>query len=230
MPLTPADIHNVEFRKPPLGQRGYDDIAVNDFLDLVAEELTRLTAENRALRERRTGSEHPQPESGQRRSEPGQRQPGLAGRPTLAGQPAALAAKLKRLKSEQAHVEQQVRDLRAELERARAAQQPAAVNDDPVVALAQRTADEHLREADERARTILATARTEADRLTSDAALRAATIDSDARHRHTEAVNSLAGRRATALAEIDRLTRIAQAHRDRIRLHADKRLQDLNGA
>jgi DivIVA domain-containing protein len=25
MPLTPADVHNVAFKKPPIGKRGYDE-------------------------------------------------------------------------------------------------------------------------------------------------------------------------------------------------------------
>jgi DivIVA domain-containing protein len=28
MPLTPADVHNVAFKKPPIGKRGYAEAAV----------------------------------------------------------------------------------------------------------------------------------------------------------------------------------------------------------
>ena len=42
MPLTPADVANVAFSKPPLGKRGYDEDEVDAFLDLVEAELARL--------------------------------------------------------------------------------------------------------------------------------------------------------------------------------------------
>ena len=35
MPLTPADVHNVAFKKPPIGKRGYDEEEVDAFLDEV---------------------------------------------------------------------------------------------------------------------------------------------------------------------------------------------------
>ena len=33
MPLTPADVHNVAFSKPPIGKRGYNEDEVDAFLD-----------------------------------------------------------------------------------------------------------------------------------------------------------------------------------------------------
>src|SRR6202008_763314 len=52
MPLTPADVHNVAFSKPPIGRRGYNEDEVDAFLDLVEGELTRLIEENSDLRQR----------------------------------------------------------------------------------------------------------------------------------------------------------------------------------
>src|SRR5665213_2781314 len=52
MPLTPADVHNVAFSKPPIGKRGYNEDEVDAFLDLVENELTRLIEENVDLRQR----------------------------------------------------------------------------------------------------------------------------------------------------------------------------------
>jgi DivIVA domain-containing protein len=51
MPLTPADVHNVAFSKPPIGKRGYNEDEVDAFLDLVEAELARLLEENEDLRE-----------------------------------------------------------------------------------------------------------------------------------------------------------------------------------
>ncbi|MHA3703079.1 DivIVA domain-containing protein [Jatrophihabitans sp. YIM 134969] len=50
MPLTPAEVHNVAFRKPPIGKRGYDEEEVDAFLDIVEVELARLIEENNDLR------------------------------------------------------------------------------------------------------------------------------------------------------------------------------------
>ncbi|MEO5832038.1 MAG: DivIVA domain-containing protein [Nakamurella sp.] len=49
MRLTPAEVHNVSFKKPSIGKRGYDEDEVDAFLDLVEDELARLIEENNAL-------------------------------------------------------------------------------------------------------------------------------------------------------------------------------------
>ena len=73
MPLTPADVHNVAFSKPPIGKRGYNEDEVDAFLDLVENELARLIEENsdlrqprrpthqRRIRPRRNSSNRPRP-------------------------------------------------------------------------------------------------------------------------------------------------------------------------
>src|SRR5689334_17810059 len=58
MPLTPADVHNVAFSKPPIGKRGYNEDEVDAFLDLVEAELTRLIEENSDLRQRVAELDH----------------------------------------------------------------------------------------------------------------------------------------------------------------------------
>ena len=40
MPLTPADVHNVAFSKPPIGKRGYNEDEVDAFVELVRSELS----------------------------------------------------------------------------------------------------------------------------------------------------------------------------------------------
>ena len=51
MPLTPADVHNVAFAKPPIGKRGYNEDEVDQFLDLVEDTLGQLLDENEDLRQ-----------------------------------------------------------------------------------------------------------------------------------------------------------------------------------
>ena len=50
MPLSPAEVHDVVFSQPPVGELGYYTDEVNEFLDLVHAELTWLIEENNALR------------------------------------------------------------------------------------------------------------------------------------------------------------------------------------
>ncbi|WP_243635246.1 DivIVA domain-containing protein, partial [Tsukamurella pulmonis] len=52
MKLTPADVRNVAFSKPPIGKRGYNEDEVDQFLDLVETELARLIDENNDLQQR----------------------------------------------------------------------------------------------------------------------------------------------------------------------------------
>ncbi len=52
MRLTPADVHNVAFSKPPIGKRGYNEDEVDQFLDFVEAELARLIEENTDLKQR----------------------------------------------------------------------------------------------------------------------------------------------------------------------------------
>jgi DivIVA domain-containing protein len=59
MSLTPAEVHNVAFKKPPIGKRGYDEEEVDAFLDIVEVELARLIEENNDLHARSDGAAAP---------------------------------------------------------------------------------------------------------------------------------------------------------------------------
>lgn len=64
MPLTPAEVHNVAFKKPPIGKRGYDEEEVDAFLDIVEVELARLIEENNDLKGRLSSGQPLPPEEG----------------------------------------------------------------------------------------------------------------------------------------------------------------------
>jgi DivIVA domain-containing protein len=59
--LTPADVRNAVFKKPPLGKRGYDEEQVDAFLDDVERTLAALTAEVESLRAQLGGHVQPAP-------------------------------------------------------------------------------------------------------------------------------------------------------------------------
>jgi DivIVA domain-containing protein len=226
MPLTPADIHNVAFKKPPIGKRGYDEEEVDAFLDEVESELTRLLEENGALKEtlQRGGG-------------------GGGGNPAatmvLNNEFADLAAQLERLQEARARAEQNARNVQDQLQRARS-QAPSgalpalnAADDDRnsrVLMMAQRTADEHMRDAQRESETLITGAQGKADQLVSEAQIKAATIETDARRNHTEAMDSLVEKRAAALDEIERLGQLATSYQEALTNHVQQQLMDLTAA
>src|SRR4051812_28467545 len=141
MPLTPADVHNVAFKKPPIGKRGYDEEEVDAFLDEVERELARLIEENQELRA--------QAERG------GRGAPSGAGAdPRLAAELAEIKAQFDRVQREKSAAEQAARSMQSELEQVRAqggAGGPVGGDGEQqalrVLMMAQRTADDHVNDA-----------------------------------------------------------------------------------
>jgi DivIVA domain-containing protein len=224
MPLTPADIHNMAFKKPPMGKRGYDEEEVDAFLDEVEQELIRLLEENNAL-----ADSLQRPGGGGANTGPSQQNM------QLNAELNDLVNQLERLQEARARADQNARNMQAELERARnSALTPVAapVDDDRnarVLMMAQRTADDHMRDAKAESEQIIGGARSKAEQVTSEAQLAAATIESDARRNHTEAISTIGERRSAMLDEIDRLGQLAQSYHTALNNHVNQQLQELNG-
>jgi DivIVA domain-containing protein len=218
MPLTPADIHNTAFKKPPIGKRGYDE-----FLDEVEQELIRLLEENGALHDQ------------MRRGGGGGGGAGAASTMALNSERADLIAQLERMQEARARAEQNARSMQAQLERARNAAPSgpslSAGDDDRtarVLTMAQRTADEYMRDAERESDALLSNARAKTEQITGEAELKAGTIESDARRNHTEAMNSLSAKRAALLNEIDRLEQLSRGYHAALSSHVTQQLQELN--
>ncbi|MDI6101822.1 DivIVA domain-containing protein [Actinoplanes sp. NEAU-A12] len=225
MPLTPADIHNVAFKKPPIGKRGYDEEEVDAFLDEVEGELTRLLEENGSLKDtlQRGGG-------------------GGGGNPAatmvLNNEFADLAAQLERLQEARARAEQNARNIQDQLQRARSqgpsGAMPTVPADDDrnsrVLMMAQRTADEHMRDAQRESESLITNAQDKSDQLVSEAQIKAATIEADARRNHTEAMDSLVEKRTSALDEIERLGQLATSYQEALTNHVQQQLMDLTAA
>src|ERR1700712_1090815 len=118
MPLTPADVHNVAFKKPPIGKRGYGEEEVDAFLDEVERELARLIEENNELRA--------QVERGGRGGAPA----GPGADPRMAAGLNDMKSQLDRVRRDKAAAEQAARSMQAELEQVRA-QGPASAPSSP---------------------------------------------------------------------------------------------------
>ncbi|BEL07401.1 cell wall synthesis protein Wag31 [Actinoplanes sichuanensis] len=218
MPITPADIHNVDFKKPPIGKRGYDEEEVDALLEEASQEMLRLLDENGALtaRLRDAGG-------------------GMADPAALTAEVAELTAHLQFMREGLARAEHEAREMQVQLERAhdevRSAAQPrpGGAIDDRVLRMAHRTADEHVRDAQRESDDLLVSARAQADQLTGDAIRTADTIESDARRQHAEALDEVARDRAAMVAEIERLDELAQDYRSALGDHVVRQLHDLEG-
>jgi len=226
MPLTPADVHNVAFKKPPIGKRGYDEEEVDAFLDEVERELARLIEENNELRA--------QMERGGGRGAPaGPIGPGAD--PRLAAELTELKGQLDRVQREKTAAEQAARGMQAELEQIRTQGGPAAATGDGeqqalrVLMMAQRTADDHVNDARREADTVLAEARSKAEELTRDARAKADALERDARQRHQEAMGGLDAKRTALQKHIEELKQFEREYRTRLKAYLESQLRDLVG-
>ena len=227
MPLTPAEVHNVAFKKPPIGKRGYDEEEVDAFLDIVEVELSRLIEENNDLRAR-MGSGQPAPAQAADASAPSGADPAelaavrdensrLHGRvdeleKALTQGNDGAAQQLQSLQQQLAQTEQQLNANRADLEQAQAAltaaqSQPAASEAQAAPAASGAPqADHHLQAvqmlalAQQTADQHLAQSKAEAERLVAEADAAAKSTVEDATQRSTRQVSE-AEARAKALDE-----------------------------
>jgi DivIVA domain-containing protein len=222
MPLTPADVHNVAFKKPPIGKRGYDEEEVDAFLDEVERELARLIEENNELRA--------QVERGGRGGPP----PGPGADPRLGAELNDLKAQLDRVQRDKAAAEQAARAMQAELEQIRAQGGPVVGGDGEqqalrVLMMAQRTADDHVSDARREADKLLSDARTKADEVTREARAKADALERDARQRHQEAMGGLDAKRTALQKHIEELKQFEREYRTRLKAYLESQLRDLDG-
>ena len=220
MPLTPADVHNVAFKKPPIGKRGYDEEEVDAFLDEVERELARLIEENNELRAQaeRGRAGGPPPPSGDMRH---------------TGELADLKTQLDRLQREKAGAEQALRQVQAEMDQTRASG-PISTGDGEqqalrVLMMAQRTADEHVSDARREADKMLGDARSKSEELTRDARAKAEALERDARQRHQEVMGSLDSKRTALQKHIEELKQFEREYRTRLKAYLESQLRDLEG-
>jgi DivIVA domain-containing protein len=224
MPLTPADVHNVAFKKPPIGKRGYDEEEVDAFLDEVERELARLIEENNELRaqlERGGGGRVPA---------------GPGGDPRLAAELSDLKSQFDRVQREKASAEQAARGMQQELDQIRSGGGggPASTGDGEqqalrVLMMAQRTADDHVADARREADKLLSEARTKAEEVTRDSRAKADALERDARQRHQEAMGGLDAKRTALQKHIEELKQFEREYRTRLKAYLESQLRDLTG-
>lgn len=226
MPLTPEDVANKQFSSVRL-REGYDMEEVDQFLDDVEQEIARLLRENDDLRGRLTAAERAVTEAERK-----------------AGDVDRLVADAERKASEAEHQVAEAERKASEAERraaaaasARPAPAPAptpapapaptppkpAPAERPadaaagILALAQRTADEHVADARNQADKVLGQARTRADALVREA-----------EDKRRQTLGSLERERADIEKRIESLKVFEREYRSRLRTYLEGQLRELD--
>ncbi|HXV91822.1 MAG TPA: DivIVA domain-containing protein [Pseudonocardia sp.] len=253
MPLTPADVHNVAFSKPPIGKRGYNEDEVDAFLDLVEAELARLIEENEDLRdqvaqlEQRLGNAQADLEEARSRSSSGmggpvapptqqiqrpveppmQRPMGPGpslGEPESSGDHHVQAAKVLGLAQEMAD------RLTAEAKNeADSMLTDARTKSEQLLSDARSKADGLVNDARSRAETMLNDARTRAETLERQSRDKAAQLVGDAERKQSEIIGSIQRDKSVLEKKIDELRTFEREYRTRLKTYLESQLRDLEG-
>ena len=241
MPLTPADVHNVAFSKPPIGKRGYNEDEVDAFLDLVENELTRLIEENADLRQRvaeldqeaaaaRTGGgaqatqaiplyEPPEPEPTP--------QPVYEAPPQPAAGPASEDQHLKAarvLSLAQDTADRLTGTAKAESEKLLS---DARAQADAMVNEARQTAEATVAEARQRADALLADAQTRSEAQLRQAQEKADALQADAERKHSEIMGTINQQRTVLEGRLEQLRTFEREYRTRLKTYLESQLEEL---
>lgn len=232
MPLTPADVHNVAFSKPPIGKRGYNEDEVDAFLDLVETELTRLFEENSDLRQR---------VSELQRDVEVARSAGASAAPTetiVAVEPVVVrtAPTVESDREEQSF--KAARVLAFAQETADNLVGAAQAEADQMVSDARANADRILGEARLSADTTVSESRQRADTMLSDAAFRSETqlrqaqekadaLQADAERKHAEIMGNINQQRTVLEARLEQLRTFEREYRTRLKTYLESQLEEL---
>ncbi len=242
MPLTPADVHNVAFSKPPIGKRGYNEDEVDAFLDLVENELTRLVEENADLRQRvgeldqdlasaRAGGEaqatqaiplyQPEPEPEPEPEAVYEASPQPASAPVTEEQH-FKAARLLGLAQDTA--DRLTTTAKAESEKMLS---DARAQADQMVSEARYTAESTVAEAKQRADTMLADAQTRSEAQLRQAQEKADALQADAERKHSEIMGTINQQRTVLEGRLEQLRTFEREYRTRLKTYLESQLEEL---
>jgi DivIVA domain-containing protein len=224
MPLTPADVHNITFHKASLGKRGYDAEEVDALREAITQEMIRLLEENDVLQDRARLDEA----VASRMSQSGNVEAELF----------AVSDELDRARAARDEAEQKANSLQSRLEAARrevaarreaagrAPVAPAAGGENGrVLAVAQRTAEQHLVSASQESEDVLGGAREQSEQMIEQARQAARDIEETSRLRDRDAAADLQDRQSALAQEVAELTEFAENYRaalqDNVRQHGE---------
>ncbi len=246
MRLTPADVHNVAFKKPSIGKRGYDEDEVDAFLDLVEAELSRLIEENNELTQRLAaqadgfGGGAPVeavPQSGPDAAQPVEQAPAEALPIPEVPVPVSVqkvadvappanhmqAARLLGLAQETA--DRLTGEAAAEAESTLAA---AKAESEKLVGDAQTEANRLLSDAQNKSESMVGDATLKAEALERDSRIRADAMDREAQGKYSQVMGQLTEQRTTLEKKIDDLRVYEREYRSRLKSWISDQLSQLD--
>jgi t-SNARE complex subunit (syntaxin) len=100
---------------------------------------------------------------------------------------------------------------------------------DRVLAMAQRTADDYMNEADQKSRELITDARERCDQMSREARDLVANIEAESRRFQTEAAANLQAQHTALINEIEELTQFAEGYRVALEQHVVRQTQLLEG-
>lgn len=231
MPLTPADVHNVAFSKPPIGKRGYNEDEVDAFLDLVESELSRLIEENADLRQRVSELDS---ELGSARSGVVQATQAI---PLYQPEPEPVAVVDSGLSSEdqalkaarvlglaQDTADRLTSSARAESEKMLT---DAHANAEQIVAEARYIADTTVNDARQRADAMLADAQSRSENQLRAAQEKADILQTDAERKHSELMTTINQQRNVLEGRLEQLRTFEREYRTRLKTYLESQLEEL---
>jgi DivIVA domain-containing protein len=251
MPLTPADVHNVAFSKPPIGKRGYNEDEVDAFLDLVEAELARLIEENNDLRsqveqlEQRLHGAQAELDDARGQMVTSVSSPVPMPVRSVVEDPRPLApvppprvmemtspggdhhvqaAKVLGLAQEMA--DRLTGEAKAEAESMLG---EARAKSEQLLSEARVKSDSMVNDARSRAEAMLNDARTRAEAVERQAREKASTLERDAQRKHTEIIGSIQLEKTTLEKKIDELRTFEREYRTRLKTYLESQLRDLEG-
>lgn len=256
MSLTPADVHNVAFSKPPIGKRGYNEDEVDAFLDLVETELARLIEDNNELRQQveqldselestRGDLESAKANAGSMAAapqvppaqEPPSRRLAPVPPPTSAMEQTQTHAAIAGDSSEPNVQAAKVLGLAQEMADRLTAEAKtesdgmlaeARTKSEQLLSDARSKSDSMVNEARTRAETMLNDARTRAETLERQARDKVTTMEREAQRKYTETMNNMNTEKGSLGKKIEELRTIEREYRTRLRGFLESQLRELD--
>ncbi|MBJ7288951.1 DivIVA domain-containing protein [Williamsia sp.] len=243
MRLTPADVHNVAFSKPPIGKRGYNEDEVDQFLDFVEAELARLLEENTDLKQRveelegdLATAKSSAPASSARSDEnasatqafstpaPAYSEAPPAAAPAAASNDDHHVRAAKVLSLAQDTADRLTGNARTESEGVLADARSRA---DAMIGDARGKSEAMLADARQRSEAILADSQTRAEATTRGAQEKADALQADAERKHTEIMGTINQQRSVLEGRIEQLKTFEREYRTRLKTYLESQLEEL---
>lgn len=252
MPLTPAEVHNVAFKKPPIGKRGYDEEEVDAFLDIVEVELSRLIEENNDLRARPAAGMNggigvaevaaAREENGRLQARINELEKALTqGKDGASGQVVAMQQQLAQAEQQLAQTRQQLQQAQLAAQQAQQAAQQAqqqaahgggSAEDHhaqavQMLALAQQTADQHLAQSKSEAERLLAEAQANAHAAITNAQAQSDKHVAEAKGRAEQLERESNAKATQTLRDAEQRASAITSQLEQRKLALDRRVEEL---